>query len=1016
MKRLIKIFLPFNIFYLSGIFFCSAYAQGISGDTIFVNTEAEINLQFPSRPTSFYTNPKNAPYDLRSLNNGLTITAKSENTKTAILSITENKRTHSFFLAYKKIINYDIEAELFYDYSTEKKLSQHLKETAARILQNAPAIANDKLNTETENATSGTSSVTDKQSASYYALLEEGDKNIRIYHYDKAKENFEEASKLRPEDPIPQQRLEEIKTKQADKNQLNEQEKINQYTTLTGQAKAFFDLKKYAESRDLYKKALNLRPNDLYATNQLEKIDKIINGNKGKQEEQRLKELYNGYINTGEKSLGKNLLSEARIAFEQALVIKPDDPLAINKIKIITEKEKVVKEALDRENNYNDIIQNADKLFTKGDYEGAKDDYNKALVIFKRPWPQEQLANIKKIKSDIAENKIAEEQKQVREAEEQKRKQQLQELETKYYGFVNESDKLFQAGNYEEAKTGYNMALHVIDRPWPKDQIIKIDNILREQSQRAITEKQEKEARELEEKYAVAIASADNYFRSADYSNAKAAYLQAKVYFARPWPKEQLENIERLIKEQIVAEKAEKERLAQEAKTTAQYNSLIQKADAAFDKSNYQAARKLYSSANLLKPMEQYPQERIEAIQTALDLIAKLEKERKDSIAAVEITNAKYNLALSKGKSFYLKADYENAKEAFEEAISLKPGTTELLLQLAKTSDKLEEIRKEQELTEKYESKLGDADSLMAAREYELAVVAFNDAHTLKPTDPYPTKQVKYLKAEIVIQQRKKDQQDKIDAFNRSKSLISLADKAVKEENFELASQYYTEALQLQPGNQYVTDRLKIVKYQIEVRKPAFPEKPKSEKPFKKEGSNFWYQEEAIPYTTNELKIKYPSIDFATPLKENFFNEYTFNVKENADFILGLKDDKPRLNISDKENKMKLICEDIRVKNKNIYIKLLIQNNSNKDDFLTGVMMLTWIKNIGSRIKLSPVFIYPSVPPVVKSKNELTLIYVCKAYNISNEDKFIFNLTDRTKSIGFELNLDNALFTKELVQ
>jgi hypothetical protein len=106
--------------------------QTISGDTVFVNTEAEVAIKFPSKLSDFYTTPNNAPYNLKSLSSGLTISAKSENTQPALLFITEGGRTHHLVLAFKKGINYDNENELFLDYSTLKKLELHVKDLAGR--------------------------------------------------------------------------------------------------------------------------------------------------------------------------------------------------------------------------------------------------------------------------------------------------------------------------------------------------------------------------------------------------------------------------------------------------------------------------------------------------------------------------------------------------------------------------------------------------------------------------------------------------------------------------------------------------------------------------------------------------------------------------------------------------------------------------------------------------------------------------------------------------------------------
>jgi hypothetical protein len=119
-----------NVFFLLFLLLltdvCSK-AQSINGDTIYVDARAEIAVRFPSMPSFFYTVPSDAPYNLKTLGTGFTIIAKKKNTATATLVVTEGKRTHHFYIAYKKNIDYNNLKETDYDYSTTKKLKDHVK-------------------------------------------------------------------------------------------------------------------------------------------------------------------------------------------------------------------------------------------------------------------------------------------------------------------------------------------------------------------------------------------------------------------------------------------------------------------------------------------------------------------------------------------------------------------------------------------------------------------------------------------------------------------------------------------------------------------------------------------------------------------------------------------------------------------------------------------------------------------------------------------------------------------------
>ena len=65
--------------------------QTINGDTIYVDATAEIALKFPSKLTNFYTIPADAPYNLKSLGNGFTISAQKKNTKPESLNLNPEK-------------------------------------------------------------------------------------------------------------------------------------------------------------------------------------------------------------------------------------------------------------------------------------------------------------------------------------------------------------------------------------------------------------------------------------------------------------------------------------------------------------------------------------------------------------------------------------------------------------------------------------------------------------------------------------------------------------------------------------------------------------------------------------------------------------------------------------------------------------------------------------------------------------------------------------------------------------
>ena len=882
----------------------NSYGQSIEEDTIFVNKKAVITIQFPSALINYRTVPGNAPYTLASMPpSGLIISAKAENTKPALLLIKEGNNVHQLVLAYKKNINL-VEEELFFDYSTKAKLEMRMNELATNKINRTDSKADNDSKYDVSEV------VDNEELVKYNMIVEEGEKNLKLRRYDLAKLNFERAGELMPGEKLPVQRLVEINTKLN--NPLADAERNKKYVLLTSDGIALLNSKKYAESKEAYLKALEMRQGDMYVINQIEKINKILNSRKTIQDETTTTGLPST-SRESEKIVDKNQSSELPVTVEPASVTKQGNPVAAVNVKPVNNVDQREKETRDMEDKYLEVIETANKLYGQRDYSKAKIEYNKALLIFKRSWPMEQLADIDKILNYQAKNEVLEKQQLVKQAEitrqerevlelenrynpiireadqlyesgdyakakvvytyaisilnrpwpneqitkielkeaelskeslngkqglgnqdeTEKRELEKQELENKYNTVIQSADAHFQAGNYEEAQEEYTRAKSIIKKPWPDEQIAQIKLKIAEQSREAINEKQrlaslaeterkEREKAELESKYNTVIQSADAHFQAGNYKEAEADYTLAKSIIKRPWPDEQISKINKILVENAGAEKAEKMKIEKEAKIAAQFNSVIQKADIEFNKNNYSKARQYFSEAAALKPGEPYPSERLQVIQNAMEMIAATEKDRVDNIAANVEIKRKYGLAISSGKSLYLKADFENAKIAYEEAIALKPTDADSKNQLEKINSRISEIESERALNAQYEAFITMADSLIINKDYEHATVAYNEANKIKPGETYPVKQLRYIRREIVVQAHTDSiwaERRKIVQYN---TIVRKADVALTEKRFLDAISGYKEALTIDPSNETVKKGLQIASYQYEKQKEKY--------------------------------------------------------------------------------------------------------------------------------------------------------------------------------------------------
>lgn len=968
-------FKKYLFFLFLSIITISIKAQPIV-DTIYVNSIDDIAVQFPSEVISRNWTPSDAisKYNLISLptRSGFTIRAAQKGVQPARLLVGIGKKNYNFFISFKEKLNYSID----YAYTYEK-LDRLIKRQ--------------ELKEKPNNATSTENNNNKKPADDYYQILESGDKKFNQRLYAEAKIDFENAHKKRPDQPYPTQRLEDIKEK------LDEKEKKDQ------KLKGDFQLK------------------------------------------------YKNYMADADRKLKQNQLEDARTSYEQALLINKNDPEASKQITIINEKESKLKQTEDIKSNYTAAIKVADKAFGDMDYAAAEKSYKKAMDfnVSKDPWPQDQVNKIHKVLADItkktADDKKALEDKALAEKKEKENKK----TEDEYNDILKTADKYFKNNKLDKAKTEYNNALDLKkDGSWPKEQLAKIDVIFKEKNLKEKSEKEkeairiEKDKRILEdkareEKYQAAIKNADELFKLHSYTSAKAAYQAAMAISKKPEAEEQVKKIDKIIADEIAAAKAERIRLEQEKVITEKYDKVKIQADAQFAKNNYPLAKKLYMDAAAIKPVEAYPKQKLIEIQAALDAKTAIEKaERERKVAEAELKR-KYDLAISKAKSFYLKDDLVNAQTAYQEANGYKPKETEPQNQLRIITDKLSFIARQNDTIERYESKIEVGDSLLNAQKYELAKTAFNEAHEIKPSERFPLSQIKYIDSQIKEERNNKEENDKREAMRKElekeNQVSELSDKAWKSfraRNWEPAIEQYTELLRIDPDNNSAGRCIQIAKYQLGLAKNApknignEPGKPGVNNTSKVldttvyavpgQVSPYTRQVASIPYDSSELYEKYPGIDFSKVPPEQPLSDSFVDSKNNANIFYKVLNQKPTLNISDKSNKVRLICQNLHFEDKDtsVYIKLLIQNGSEKD-FLTGAMMFTWIKRTGSKIRLYPTYLYPATLPIVKPGNEAVVIYVCKSYDIGENEKLEFDLSDRKNKIKFELTIKGSLFYEE---
>ena len=504
---------------------------------------------------------------------------------------------------------------------------------------------------------------------------------------------------------------------------------------------------------------------------------------------------YQAAIAKGDAAFAKKDYATARAAYEDALSVKKGEQYPLDKIKEIEKLQADAAKNAALEADYKAAIAKADAAFTAKNYDFAKTNYNDALKL--KPaeaYPKTKLAEI-----DAALAKLASEK----------------ELNAKYDAAIAKADKALAAKDYTNAKAGYNEAIALkAAEKYPKDKIAEIDKALADAAAKEKTEK------ELNEKYTAAIGKGDAAMTAKNYVAAKAAYTEAQgLKPAEVYPKTKLAEIEKALADAAAKEAAEKEKLAKEKELNDKYNAAIAKADKALGAKDYANAKAGYNEAIALKASEQYPKDKIKEIEAALAEIAAKEKAEKDKAAAEKALNDKYNAAIAKGDAAMTAKNYVGAKAAYAEASGLKSSEQypkdkiaeieKLLADVAaKEAAEKEKLAKEKELNDKYNAAMAKGDKALAAKTYDAAKTAYNEALAVKPNEQLPKDKLasidKILADLAAKDAAEKERQAKEKEINEKyAAAVAKADKAFAAKSYDEAKIGYNEALSIKSTEAY---------------------------------------------------------------------------------------------------------------------------------------------------------------------------------------------------------------------
>jgi hypothetical protein len=600
----------------------------------------------------------------------------------------------------------------------------------------------------------------------YKDLVFQADKAFTSGKLEDATDFYQDALEIQDRS-YPHQQLSRIDSlKQA------RQARQEQYDSFVAAGDRAFRDEVYEKAREAYHSALEIRSGASHPTQQLKRIDQILNKRRLREEK------YQAAIDQADQYLEENKYESALGAYKQALDIKPDQSYPSQQIQEI---ESILQDRQALNEQYRDLIARADRAFEKETYPRARDFYQQALDIKAgQEYPQDQIARIDLIL--------------------EKRRMRDQAAEA-YRQKIRVADSTFEAGSLEKAITRYEEALDM--RPneeYPQEQIARIEQILLEKRQDAARQQA------LQQAYQQAVDNGDQAFD-------KEAYQESREYFqkalslipGKQYPQDQIERIDQILEERRL--------------TLQKYQQAVERADRLFDGQSYREALEAYQQAASIKPDETYPDVQIGKIN---NILANLEAKGQRRKALEE----QYRQTIRKADGLFDAEDYQQARVAYKRASEMKPGESYPVERMEAIDQIFEQRRLEKERA--YRQAVEKADALFAKEKYSQAIGQYEQALTIRPGADYPPGQIRKIENRMARIERQEQEQQRRDSLYSA--AISKADAFYDEYAYYDAKAFYEKALQYKPGEEYPKNKIRLCEENIRLFEESEPLAEKTEK------------------------------------------------------------------------------------------------------------------------------------------------------------------------------------------
>ncbi|MFW5657206.1 MAG: hypothetical protein ACOC0C_06270 [Bacteroidota bacterium] len=429
------------------------------------------------------------------------------------------------------------------------------------------------------------------------------------------------------------------------------------------------------------------------------------------------------------------------------------------------------------DNKYDDLLAQADKLFSEKKYEEAKRLY--AEADNKRPWEYHAADRLIELEDLIAE---------------------AQASEHLYDKLLEQGNNQFKQGNLAAAKNTFRRAAMLKPNElYPKEQLVAID--------KKIASEAEKDA---PDQYDIIIQQADNAFDDGNTGLAETLYKKAAEIKPREtYPKTRLTAINKQkAREAEEARRHEQEILAKQ-KAEQQFNEWLTKGEQFLEQEDATNAVTAFEKALELKPDDGYTKSRL---QKAGKLLADQQEE-------LQKHNEEYQNKLKLGNSLMVQNKLDEAKQVFQQALAIKPGEAYPQAQINTIDAKMEKIAAQEAQTvareEAFNNLMARADQSMASGNYIKARSEYNQALAHKAGDDVAMQKLASVNQLI---DKQKLQQAALEAKETEyNQWIEKGDQLYAEKKLMEAKNAYQQALALKQAAAYPSEKISQIDQEQEL-------------------------------------------------------------------------------------------------------------------------------------------------------------------------------------------------------